>query len=286
MSTTSENAEATEAWDGPLFERFTKFRYLIVNGPLLHELKALELFPPPPGANVLEIGCGLGNSTERLAGLVGPDGHITGVDVSPRMIESCRAELKLPNASFEIKDVQFDDLGGPYDMVWSRFGTMFFANPGAAMRNVRKSMKPGAQLMMVVWRDRRDNPWVYDAQLIVEEMLGHPDEWDDPTCGPGPFSLAGADTVSDILLGAGFDDVSLTRCDRPFLMGRDLDEAVDVIMSLGPAGEIVRLWGDRKADRHAEVDAAIREALRRYEKPDGVWATASVWIVSAVSPEV
>jgi SAM-dependent methyltransferase len=278
----SENAEATEAWDGPLFERFTKFRYVIVNGPLEHELKALELYPPAAGANVLEIGCGMGNTTERLAGLVGA-GHVTGVDVSPRMIEFCRGEVKAPNATFEVRDVQFDELGGPYDMVFSRFGTMFFANPGAAMRNVRKSMTPGARLVMVVWRVRTDNPWIYDAQVVVENLLGRPEEYDEPTCGPGPFSMAGADTVSDILLGAGFDDVSLRRCDLPQLVGRDLDEAVAVVMALGPAGEIVRLWGDRQAHRRDEVDAGIREVLSKYETSDGVKATASTWIVSAVS---
>ena len=280
---TNANAEATAAWDGPLFERFDKFRFLIVNGPLAHELKALELYPLPAGGNVLEIGCGLGNTTARIAGLIGPGGHVTGVDVSPRMIEASRAEVAAPNASFEVRDVQFDDLAGPYDAVFSRFGTMFFANPGAAMRNVRKAMAPGARLVMVVWRVREDNPWIYDAQLIVENMLGRPEEYTDPTCGPGPFSMAGADTVTDILFGAGFTDVTLTRCDAPFLMGRDLDETVDVVMALGPAGELVRLWGDRQAHRHDEIDAALREGLARYETADGVWGTASTWIVSAVA---
>jgi SAM-dependent methyltransferase len=281
---TNANAEATEAWDGPLFERFDKFRYLIINGPLAHELKALELYPLPVGGGVLEIGCGLGNTTARIAGLIGPDGHVTGVDVSPRMIESCRAEVAVPNASFEVRDVQFDELGGPYDGVFSRFGTMFFANPGAAMRNVRKSMAPGSRLVMVVWRVREDNPWIYDAQVVVENMIGRPEEYTDPTCGPGPFSMAGADTVSDILIGAGFTDVTLTRCDAPFLMGRDLDEAVEVVMALGPAGELVRLWGDRQAHRREDIDAALHKALARYETADGVWGTASTWIVSAISP--
>jgi hypothetical protein len=96
--------------------------------------------------------------------------------------------------------------------------------------------------------------------------------------------MAGADTVSGILLGAGFTDVTLTRCDAPFLMGRDLDETIDVVMALGPAGELVRLWGERQAHRHEEIDAALREALARYVTEDGVWGTASTWIVSATAP--
>jgi hypothetical protein len=136
---------------------------------------------------------------------------------------------------------------------------------------------------MVVWRVREDNPWIYDAQVVVENMIGRPEEYTDPTCGPGPFSMAGADTVSGILLGAGFTDVTLTRCDAPFLMGRDLDEAVEVVMALGPAGELVRLWGERQAHRHEEIDAALRKALARYDTADGVWGTASTWIVSATA---
>jgi hypothetical protein len=119
--------------------------------------------------------------------------------------------------------------------------------------------------------------------VIVEDMIGRPEEYTDPTCGPGPFSMAGADTVSDILVGSGFTDVTLTRCDAPFLMGRDLDETVEVVMALGPAGELVRLWGDRQAHRREEIDAALHEALARYETADGVWGTASTWIVSATA---
>jgi SAM-dependent methyltransferase len=277
------NAEATEAWDGPLFERFVRFRWIITSGLGAHGDKALELYPPPAGAQVLDVGCGFGDTTERIAGIVGPAGHAHGVDIAPRFIESAQAEYALESTSFEVRDVQFDDLRGPYDYVFSRFGVMFFDNPGAAMRNIRKSMAPGARLVAVVWRIREDNPWMYAAQTVVEGMLGRPEEFDEPRCGPGPFSMAGADTTSGILLGAGFSDVSLTRCDRPIAIGRDLDEAIDFVTALGPAGEIIRLWGERKADRHDEVTAALRTALAEYETASGVEGMASTWIVSGVA---
>src|SRR3954451_5183579 len=247
------NAEATQAWDGPLFERFVQYRDIIVTGLANHGEKALALYPPPTGGHVLDVGCGFGDTTERIAELIGPDGHARGVDVAPRFIETANDEVKAENASFAVADIQFDDLGGPYDYVFSRFGIMFFDNPGAAMRNIRKSMSPGGRLVGVVWRIREDNPWLYDAQQIVEGLIGRPDDYDEPTCGPGPFSMSGADTTSGILVGAGFDDVSLTRVDIPILIGRDPDEAVDMVMALGPAGELVRLWGDRMADRHEEI---------------------------------
>jgi SAM-dependent methyltransferase len=280
------NAETAAAWDGPLFERFVRFRHIVVAGLANHGDRALGLHPPPAGAAALDIGCGFGDTTERIAELVGPGGRAHGVDVAPRFIEAAQTEVTAPNASFAVRDVQFDDLGGPYDYVFSRFGVMFFDNPGAAMRNVRRSMAPGAKLVIVVWRVREDNPWLYAAQQIVEKMLGRPEEYDEPTCGPGPFSMAGADTTSGILIGAGFEDVTLTRCDIPILIGRDVDEAIEVVTALGPAGELIRLWGDRQAHRHDEVRAALAQGLAEYRTDNGVEGMASTWIVSAVASAV
>jgi SAM-dependent methyltransferase len=278
------NAEAIQAWDGPLFDRFVKFRHIVTTGLGAHGDEALRLNPPQEGQRVLDVGCGFGDTTGGIAELIGASGRAHGVDVAPRFIEAANEEFGAPNVSFSVADVQFDDLGGPFDYVFSRFGVMFFDNPGAAMRNIRKSMNPGARLVAVVWRIREDNPWLYDAQQIVEGMIGRPDEYDEPTCGPGPFSMSGADTTSGMLVGAGFTDVSLTRCDIPILIGRDIDEAVDVVMAIGPAGELVRLWGERMEHRHAEINAALREGLSKLQTDDGVQGMASTWIVSAISP--
>jgi SAM-dependent methyltransferase len=281
---TSANAEATAAWDGPLFERFVQYRHLIVGGLANHGEKALALYPPPRGAVALDIGCGFGDTTERIAQLAGPDGHAHGVDVAPRFIEAANSEVTAANTSFSVNDVQFDDLGGPYDYVFSRFGVMFFDNPGAAMRNIRRHMAAGGHLVAVVWRIREDNAWMYEAQQVVEGMIGRPEEYDQPTCGPGPFSMAGADTTSGILIGAGFSEISLTRCDMPILIGRDVEEAIDLMMALGPAGEMVRLWGDRQAHRHDEIRAALADAFGKLTTDRGVEGMASTWIVSAISP--
>jgi SAM-dependent methyltransferase len=163
-------------------------------------------------------------------------------------------------------------------------GTMFFASPVVAMRNVRRALRPGGRLVMVVWRRREDNDWLYRAQTIVEGFVQRPEEYDDPTCGPGPFSMAGADTTSDILKHAGFTDISLRRCDLPILVGTDVEEAIDLTMALGPAGEILRLQGARAAHLHEPIRAALRDGFREYEGPDGLRAGASTWIVSATAP--
>ena len=282
-----DNAEAIQAWDGPLYDRFVRFRDVVVGGLAVHGEEALRLFPPPPGARVIDIGCGFGDTTQRIAGLVGPSGEAVGVDAGTRFIDTARREtasLGVENARFEVSDVQADDLGGPYDMAFSRFGTMFFASPVAALRNVRGAMRPGARLVMVVWRRREDNEWLYRAQTIVEGIVQRPDEYDEPTCGPGPFSMAGADTTSDILVHAGFAEIELRRCDLPILVGRSVEEAIELVMALGPAGEILRLWGDRMAHLHGEVHDALTEGLGDYVTDEGVVAPASTWIVSAVNP--
>jgi ubiquinone/menaquinone biosynthesis C-methylase UbiE len=284
---TSVNAEAVAAWDGPLFERFTRYRHVITSGLAHHGTEALRLFGPQPGQKVLDIGCGFGDATQQIAAMVGPDGEAIGVDASPNFIEASRAEAAeagVANARFTVADVQTDDLGGPYDMAFSRFGTMFFAGPVAALRNVHGSLAPGGRLVMVVWRQRIDNGWLYRAQEIVEAIVSRPEEYEEPTCGPGPFSMANADTVSDILLHAGFTGISLRRNDVPVMIGTDVDEAIELVMAMGPAGEILRLSGERALPKHAENREALVAGLSDLAREDGsVWGPASTWIVSATA---
>ena len=243
--------------------------------------------PPQPGERVLDVGCGFGDASQRIAGLVGPDGEVVGVDAAPRFIDCATQEAAaagIGNVHFAVADVQSEPLGENMDMAFSRFGTMFFQSPVAAMRNVRSTLVPGGRLAMVVWRQRIDNPWLYRAQTIVEGIVSRPEEYDEPTCGPGPFSMAGADTTTEILVQAGFSDIALHRRDIPVAIGRDVDEAIELVMALGPAGEILRLAGDRAAHLHDQVRAALREGLAEFDRGDGLWAPASTWVVTAVTP--
>ena len=283
--TVDENAEAITAWDGPLYDRFVRFRELVTVGLGAHGEHALRLYPPRRGQRVLDIGCGFGDTSQRIAALVGADGEVVGVDAAPRFIETARRESEagLRNVRFEVADVQTDDLGGPFDVAFSRFGTMFFANPVAALRNVGSALAPGGRLVMVVWRRRTDNDWLYRGQTIVEKIVSRPEEYDEPTCGPGPFSMADGDTVSEILLHAGFGEVALHRHDEPITIGADVDEAIDMLMALGPAGEILRLQGDRAAHLHGKVHEALRAGLADMVTPEGVRGMASTWIVAATN---
>jgi SAM-dependent methyltransferase len=281
------NREATDAWSGPLFERFVQFRELVTGGLGAHGEATLEAHPPRPGDRVLDLGCGFGDTTQRLAQLVGPDGEVVGLDVSEPFIDAARREAEEAGAervSFVVADAQVADLGTGFDYAFSRMGIMFFANPVQALRNIRSALVPGGRLCAVVWRRKEDNEWVRRAELVVEEYLDHPEESDEPTCGPGPFSMANADTVSEQLKIAGFESISLQRCDLPLKIGRDLDHAVEFNMALGPAGEVLRLWEDRIDEIRPKIAAELREALAEFDGPDGVFAPASTWIVGATAP--
>jgi SAM-dependent methyltransferase len=286
-SPAAENREATEAWSGPLFECFVQYRDLVAGGLGAHGDAAMAAHPPRPGDRVLDVGCGFGDTTQRLAELVGADGEALGVDVSEPFIELAREEAEeagAANVRFAVGDVQITAFEQSFDYAFSRMGIMFFANPVQALRNVCAALTPSGTFCAVVWRRKLDNEWVLRAEAIVDKYLDHPEETDQPTCGPGPFSMANADTVSEQFKIAGFEDVCLKRCDLPLKIGHDLDHAVEFNMALGPAGEVLRLWEDRIDEIKPKIAAELREALADLGGPGGVYAPASTWIISARAP--
>ncbi len=283
-----DNVEATEAWNGPLFDVWLEYREILADGLAQHGDRALAACPPAEGARVLDIGCGLGDTTIRLAGLVGAAGHAHGVDVAERMIETAiaeSAEQDVPNASFAACDVERTAFDQTFDYAFSRMGTMFFANPVVALRNVRETLTPGGILNMVVWRRKEDNLLMHRAELVVESYLDEPEESDAPRCGPGPFSMANADTVTDVLAHAGYEDIRLARQDLSYKIGRDLDQAVAFNMAIGPAAEVLRMWGDRVDEIRPAITADLREALSEFAVEDGsVISSASTWAITARAP--
>lgn len=281
------NEEAVEAWGGVLFDRWLRYREVLAQSIQPFSDAAFGACNPQSGERVLDIGCGLGETTLQLADLVGPGGRVVGIDAGERFVERSAREADtagVGNVSYVEGDVQIADLGAGFDLAFSRFGTMFFANPVAALRNVRSSLRPGGRLCMIVWRNKIANEWLHRAELVVEKYLERPEETDEPTCGPGPFSMANADTTSDIMVGAGFDEIALRRCDSAYEMGADMDTAIEVVMAIGPAGELIRLAAE-DADRiRPRLEAELRESYADLDRGDGVYASASTWIVTAVNP--
>lgn len=284
MTTTTPqtaNAVIIEAWDGVLFEKFNRFRYIFTEGLAAHGTVALSRIKPQPGEFVLDIGCGFGDGAAEIAAITG---KAHGVDCAPNFIAYAKENYaKDDMVTFAVKDAQIEDLGGPYDRGFARFGTMFFSDPTAALSNIREHLKPGAPFTMVVWRQKKDNPWLHEAEKVVRTFLEEP-ESDAPTCGPGPFSMADADDTSRWMQNAGFEHVTLERNDMDIRIGKDAEEAMEFALAIGPAGEVIRLSGKKAEEVMDEMRTAVADAIRPYEKEDGVWMPSSTWFVTGYNP--
>ena len=278
------NAEAIEAWNTVLFDKFTRYRATLDTMLGVHGARAIARHAPAAGTRVVDIGCGFGETTIELARRAG---SAVGIDAAPRFVAAAResaARAGVDSARFEVADVEAGVPGGPFDLAFSRMGTMFFASPVIALRNIRTALRAGGTLCMVVWRKKDANPCLHVPELVARELLGEPDKNDQVTCGPGPFSMASADLVGDQLVAAGYTDLAFERSDADVAIGRDLDEAVQFAIELGPAGEIVRLAGDEAVRRRPELDRAMKSALAPHLRDGAVRAASSCWIVTARVP--
>ena len=286
---TDDNDIIIKAWNTVLFDKFKRFKHLLIEGLSAHSEEAFRRHLPPGVGRMLDVGCGFGDSTIRVARALAPAGEVVGIDCASNFIAAAEREAEaggIKNARFVVADVQRDALGGPYDFAFARFGTMFFSLPGAALRNIRRALRPGAEFVQIVWRKREDNPWLYAAEQRVREIVpvvSH-DETDEVHCGPGPFSMSGADMVSTMMQGVGYDRVAFERFDADICIGRDLSEAIEFAMALGPAGEIIRLAGVEGERLRPMVAKVLEDTLAEFMRDDRVWAPSSTWFITARNP--
>ena len=275
----SPNAEQIRYWNevgGPTWARLhaRTESQLAVFGRL-----AMERAKVTDSARVLDVGCGAGATTIALGGLVGPAGHVLGVDVSGPMLDVARqAAAGLAQVAFTQADAASGGLPeGAFDLVFSRFGVMFFADPTAAFTELARALRPGGRLCFVCWRAAEHNPWMTVPLAAVAAHV--PLAPLDPEA-PGPLAFADAARVTRILTGAGFLDVALEPRDERTRLGgaATVDEAVDFLTQIGPAARALR---DAPAEAVALARAALRASLSPYAGPDGVTLQGGVWIVTA-----
>ena len=153
----------------------------------------------------------------------------------------------------------------------------------AGLRNMRKSLRPGGIMTMIVWRVLEDNPWMGLPKKIVLGFLPPPDE-NAASCGPGPFSMANTEVVTKQLEIAGYAGIEFERIDARVTVGKDLDDAVAFQLALGPAGEIYREAGKESERRHDEIVAAMKKEFAGYQTANGVMLDSSSWKVTARNP--
>jgi ubiquinone/menaquinone biosynthesis C-methylase UbiE len=280
------NDEFTAFWNNVLAAKFERFRNILLDGLSYHSQVPLARLKLSPGAKVVDVGCGWGDTALELAKKVGPTGNVLGLDCCDAFLEKGRVDAKaagLKNVEFIAADVQSYPFQGDHDFCFSRFGMMFFSNPVAAMRNIRRSLKPGGQLMFIVWRALEDNPWAAMAKQVVLGFLPPPGE-NAQTCGPGPFSMASTSVVSAQLKAAGFADAEFQPIEGPVMIGSTVEQALEFQLALGPAGEIFREAGTEAERRRGEIEQALRAALSRYTQDGKVVMQSASWTVTARNP--
>ena len=281
------DSEFVDFWNEVLVPKFVKFTHILVDGLAHHSEAVFPALQVKNGDSVLDVGCGFGDTAINLARQVGPAGRVLGVDCCDEFLEYGRAEAAregLQNVAFANGDVMVMPFEPEYDFVFSRFGTMFFSNPVAAMRNMRTAMKPGATVTHIVWRTPDDNPWLGMPKQVVLGFLPPPGE-DAQTCGPGPFSMQDQDMVTGMMKSAGFVDIEFERVDALVLVGKTVQDAIEFQFALGPAGEIFREAGDEAENKRGQIEVALAEAIDAEKKEsDGIVIKSSSWVITAKNP--
>lgn len=229
-----------------------------------------------PGEQVIDIGCGTGGTTAELARSVAPGGHVLGLDISEALIAAAR-ERRVDNATFVVGDAATHPFKAQScDLVFSRFGVMFFAEPVMAFGNFRRALKPGGRVVFICWRPPQENPWATVSLRAAQPFL-------PPLPRPGPedpgqFAFGDRARVERILKEAGFGRFAIEPVDRPVFVGATIAEIQE---SAGRFGPLARAFAGAEPAAIDKAKAAIGEALKPHLGPQGVVLPGSCWLVTA-----
>jgi SAM-dependent methyltransferase len=285
-SQSAPNAEQVRYWNelaGPnwIAQRERLDRLV---GPLGE--RALARAAAAAGEAVLDVGCGCGSTSLALGRAVGPAGRVLGLDVSRPMLEHARARVSAEGLSqlrFVEADAQVAALEpAGFDLLFSRFGVMFFADPQAAFANLRRALRPGARVTFLCWQALARNPWMTVPLSAVAKHLTLPPP---PAPGaPGPFAFADADRVRGFLERAGLVDVACEDLQLPLAVGGgELESAIEFLLQVGPVGALLReaAAGPELRER---VAGSLREALAPFTSARGIHMPSAAWLVTARNP--
>src|ERR1700692_4355677 len=277
------NADQIAYWNGPGGQHWTERQQ--VQDTLLAPVSdiLIDRAKPRAGERIVDVGCGCGATTVAFAQKTGPTGHVLGIDISAPMLARARqiAPAEMP-VDFVLADATvYPFVSASFDLMVSRFGVMFFAEPAVSFANMRKALRPSGRLTFVCWREPRDNPW-----LLAPLQAAYKHVPKLPQLGPedpGPFSFAAEQRVHRILGEAGFSDIAMEpyNLSLDVAVGRGLDAAVESALEIGPASRALQ---GQPSDLRAAAAKSIREALAPFVKGNTVPLAASIWIVTASAP--
>jgi SAM-dependent methyltransferase len=275
-----QNADQIAYWNGPGGQRWASRQQAqdILLAPVADVL--IDRAKPRVGERVIDIGCGSGATTIAFAQKVGPSGHALGVDVSGPMLERARQSApKGASIDFVLADATIYPFpSASFDLLASRFGVMFFADPAKSFANMRKALRPSGRLVFACWREPRENPWMMaPLQAVYKHVPKLPQQGPED---PGPFAFASEARVHRILGEAGFSGIAMEPCplSLDIAIGRGLEAAVQSALEIGPAN---RALEGQPAELRAAATSSIRETLAPFARGDAVPLAASIWIVTA-----
>jgi SAM-dependent methyltransferase len=275
-----QNADQIAYWNGPGGQRWASRQQAqdILLAPVADVL--IDRAKPGVGERVIDIGCGSGATTIAFAQKVGPTGHALGVDVSGPMLE--RARQSVPEGAaidFVLADATiYPFQPASFDLLASRFGVMFFADPANSFANMRKALRPSGRLAFACWREPRENPWMMaPLQAVYQHVPKLPQQGPED---PGPFAFASEARVHRILGESGFRGIAMEPCplSLDIAIGRGLEAAVQSALEIGPAN---RALEGQPLELRAAAISSIRETLAPFVKGNAVPLAASIWIVTA-----
>jgi len=285
LDTTGPNAEQVRYWNETAAPKWIQYQTVLDTQLEGLGRMTMDRARLASGEHVLDVGCGCGATSRALATRVGASGSVHGVDISTPMLERAGAlarEAGHANVRFTNADAQthrFEPAGA--DVLFSRFGVMFFADPPAAFRNLRDALRPGGRLAFVCWRPLAENPWLLVPLGAAAQHMQLPPP---PAPGaPGPFAFADPERVRGILDQAGFTRIKLDPVNDTLTVGGGgLDEAVHFLLEgVGPTSAALREADPAVRPR---VFAAVKEALAPFVTREGVRMPAAAWIVTADAP--
>jgi SAM-dependent methyltransferase len=280
----ADNSEQIAEWNGALGQRWVAMQQEIDRIVVPFGNAALKAAAPQPGERVIDVGCGCGDTSIEIARIVGAAGAVLGIDVSEPMLEVARSRGALANyahLAFREGDASEAALPANIDLLFSRFGVMFFSQPSKAFSHLRRSMRTGGRCVFVCWRTPRDNAWAMTPLSAARMAMGVTPAPADPHA-PGPFAFADEDRLRAILSGAGFGAIDTHRFDAALSLGATPRSAAESAVQIGPVSRFVREVG---VEHLPTILDAVERTLAPLAAPDGhVSLNGSTWIVSATNP--